>query len=183
MTTTLTAPGVPATGQAADHGHPPVRVQVAVAFYGRTNQGAVAEGIRIARQHRVCQDSLTEVSVITRVYYDMTWLLRRDHPASLTDAVRDAGGPRRRDGGWLDLADALPDPDRGFDLIIMESPDRLSRDITTAIACEDLAARHGVPIHCACDRALTAALYRSRVLATKRQRARSECADARSDAW
>ncbi|WP_109634752.1 hypothetical protein [Lentzea atacamensis] len=94
----------------------------------------------LARQLRRCEDALNERASITRFFYEM--------PVAVDDrvaqAVREAGGPSRCDGGWDALAAALSDVGRGFGGIICASFDRIGRTVSRFRAREQLVTAHGV---------------------------------------
>jgi hypothetical protein len=116
--------------------------RVQLAFWGYTNSPGADAAVNLARQLRRCEGALDGRAEITRFFYEM--------PQPVNDlmalAVRDAGGPSHYDGGWDDLAAALPIADRGFEAIICHSADRLGRVFSRGLAKELLAAEHGVPI-------------------------------------
>jgi hypothetical protein len=118
-----------------------------LAFYGRTNVGGITGVHILAGQLDACLHAAEDRASITAFFYDL--------PAPLDEltvlAVRGAGGPPCRDGGWDDLAAAIPTPDRGFEAIVCATPGRLSVSLHEVEQRIALAARHGVPVATAED--------------------------------
>jgi hypothetical protein len=116
-----------------------------LAFWGYTNSCGATAALALARQLRACEAALDGRAEITRFFYET--------PEPINDlmilAVRGAGGPSQRDGGWDQLAAALPCVDRDFDAVICESLDRIGRTSTRVLGRERLVAKHGATILCA----------------------------------
>lgn len=91
---------------------------------------------------RACEAVLDGRREISRFFYET--------PVPVSDlmmlAVRGAGGPSHRDGGWDDLAVVLPAADRGFDAIVCESIDRIGRNTMRVLDRENLVAKYGATI-------------------------------------
>ncbi len=116
-----------------------------LAFWGYTNSCGATAVLALARQLRACEAVIDGRAEITRFFYET--------PGPIDDlmilAVRGAGGPLQWDGGWDQLATALPSADRGFDAIICESFDRIGRNVMRVFGREHLVAEHGATILCA----------------------------------
>ncbi|NKQ54915.1 hypothetical protein HFP15_18695 [Amycolatopsis sp. K13G38] len=136
-------------------------------FYGRKNRTDTIALRLLRQQYSLCERVFRPRVVITHCFYDL--------PADVDPAtLHDAGLPRRA-GGWRELAASLSTPEPGYDLIVSEKAERLSRDPFEILDRERLAAQHCVPIAYATEpwnpvlemlpqaRALTA-LLRRRVL-------------------
>jgi hypothetical protein len=80
--------------------------------------------------------------VLAWFFYDFPGIL--DEITAL--AVRGAGGPPRRDGGWDDLAAALADPGCGFEVVVCSSLGGLAGSLDELGRRAVLAARHGVTV-------------------------------------
>lgn len=133
-------------------------------FYGRKNRtGTVA--LRLLRQqYQLCEQTFRPRVVITHCFYDL--------PADVDPVMLHDAGLPRREGGWRELAATLSTPEPGYDLIVCEKAERLSRDPFEILARERLAAQHCVPIIYATEpwdpalemlpqaRALTALIHR-----------------------
>ncbi len=76
--------------------------------------------------------------VITHCFYDL--------PADVDPAMLHDAGLPRSGGGWRDLAPSLSTPEPGYDLIVCEKAERLSRDPFGVLERERLAAQHCGPI-------------------------------------
>jgi hypothetical protein len=118
-----------------------------LAFYGRTNAGGVNAVHILAGQLDACLQAAEDRATVAYFFYELA-----DPLDELTVlAVRGAGGPPCRDGGWEDLAAALKAPGRGFEAIVCATPGRLSTSLREVEARAALAARHGVPVTSAED--------------------------------
>jgi hypothetical protein len=113
-----------------------------VAFYGRTNTRGAAAAVALARQYRACCDAAAGRAEVTRFFFDLP-----EPPDELMVlAVRDSGGPPRRDGGWDDLAAAMAGADRAFDVVLCTGLDRIGRRLACLSARLQTAAEDGVAI-------------------------------------
>lgn len=115
-----------------------------LAFWGYTNTQGARTVVNIARQLRACEAALEGRTEIDRFFYAM----RQPINDFMMLAVRGAGGPSRRDGGWDDLAAVLSTVDRGFETIICASRPRLGRT-SKQLHRLDVDADHGATILCA----------------------------------
>lgn len=118
------------------------RSDIRLAFWGYTNAHEADAVLALARQLRDCDAVLDGRAEVSRFFYDT--------PAPISDlmvlAVRGAGGPSHRDGGWEELSAIVPAPDRGFDAIICQSAERVARQITRVLSWEKFVAAHGATI-------------------------------------
>jgi hypothetical protein len=124
----------------------PREERVRAAFYGRSNARGINGVHMLARQYEICHEAVAGRAVLVGFFYDLPDPV--DEIIGL--AVPGAGGPPRWDGGRDDLVAALGRADRGFDMIICSSLDRLSyrRD---ELGTWGLADRHQVAVTTAED--------------------------------
>jgi hypothetical protein len=113
-----------------------------VAFWGSTNARDGCGAHAIARQLRACEAVLRGHGEIVRFHYET--------PVPVSDsprvAVRAAGGPRRWDGDWDQLATAVAAADGGFDAVIRDDLARIGRRASRLSARLSLLAGHHVRI-------------------------------------
>lgn len=136
-------------------------------FYGRKNRTDTIALRLLLQQYRLCEQRFGPRVVITHCFYDL--------PTDVDPVLLHDAGLPRSDGGWRELAASVSTPEPGYDLIVCEKAERLSRDPFGGLDRERLAAQHCVPIAYATEpwnpvlemlpqsRALTA-LIRRRVL-------------------
>ncbi|MFE0024134.1 hypothetical protein [Amycolatopsis sp. NPDC059021] len=134
MLTMSAAAAAAFTGRRTNPSPEPIRA----AFYGRKNRTDTDALRLLARQYLICEQAFRGRVVMTRCFYDL--------PSPVDTATLRAAGLPKKDGGWNDLAASLTTPDPGFDLIVCDQMERLSRDRCVAFARERLAAHHCVPI-------------------------------------
>lgn len=118
----------------------PCLASTRLAFWGYTNSQGAGAAVDLARQLRRCEDTLNKRASITRFFYEM--------PVAVDDrvaqAVCEAGGPSRCDGGWDALASVLSGAGRGFEGLICASFDRIGRAVGRFRAREQHVTAHGV---------------------------------------
>ena len=113
-----------------------------LAFWGYTNRLGADAARDLARQLRRCEDSCDGRLSITHFFYE----LPIEVDGEVVEAVRDAGGPSRYDGGWDALADALPADGQGFEAIVCAGFDRISRSADRFFARQQQTSAHGVAL-------------------------------------
>jgi hypothetical protein len=104
---------------------PPRPTTPRVAFYGRTNQTGPDADRHLARQDRPCLPVAARLGPLAACYYDIG--LDTSYAQGRAQAIQDAGGPPRRDGGSHELTAELARTDGGIDVIVLANHDRLPR--------------------------------------------------------
>ena len=112
--------------------------QIRAAFYGRTNRTDTDALRLLSRQYQTCEQAFRGRVVLARCFCDL--------PSPVDTVTLQAAGLPRREGGWDDLAASLATPEPGYDLIVCDKAERLSRDPFVALARERTATQHCVPI-------------------------------------
>lgn len=113
-----------------------------LAFWGYTNRLGADAAFDLARQLRRCEGACGVRVSISHFFYE----LPVEVDGGMAEAVRDAGGPSRYDGGWDALADALSADGRGFEAIICSGFDRISRRADRFFARTRQISAHGVAL-------------------------------------
>lgn len=111
---------------------------IRAAFYGRKNRTDTIAMRLLRQQYHLCERVFRPRAVITHCFYDL--------PADVNPVMLHDAGLPRSDGGWRELAASLSTPEPGYDLIVYEKAERLSRDPFEVLDRERLAAQHCVPI-------------------------------------
>lgn len=113
------------------------------AFYGRSNNPYLGHaGQRIARQFQTCRTACSGRAELVRYFYDIQSAIRIE----LHRIPQFLHGPPEYHGGWLELAELVPEDKRDFDVVVCVSPDRVTRRINELKESVDFLTGNRVPL-------------------------------------